>query len=66
MHIREPKTQLSLMMIGFLGYLFLPLVYWFWLEHELASGAFPVNADSIGIPFAGFTILWFLGLVTIP
>ncbi len=53
-------------MVGFITYLCWPFLYWLWLEHESASGAFPVNADSIGIPFAGFVILWFAGLVLIP
>lgn len=66
MNLKESEKQLSLIMIGFLGYMFLPFFYWLWLEHELASGAFPINADSIGIPFAGFVILWFIGLVLIP
>ena len=63
MNLKETETQLSLIMIGFLAYVLLPIVYWLWLEDELAAGAFPVNADSIGIPFAGFVILWFAVLV---
>ena len=63
MNLKEAETQLSLIMIGFLAYLFLPIVYWLWLEDELAAGAFPVIADSIAIPFVGFVILWFALLV---
>jgi hypothetical protein len=56
------KTHLSIVMVGFLGYLTLPFLYWAWLMYELESGAFPPEADSIGIPLAGFLFLWIAGL----
>jgi hypothetical protein len=66
MNLCDRETQLSLIMVAFLLYLFSPIAYWLWLLHELDSGAFPVDADSIGIPLAGFMVLWFVGLVIIP
>ena len=42
------------------GYMYLPVAYWFWLVTELEAGAFPVDADSLGIPMAGFLFLWAL------
>jgi hypothetical protein len=48
-------------MIGVIGYLFAPVLFLFWLQHGQGAGIFEVNADSIGIPMAKFTVLWFLG-----
>ena len=59
------NRALSLLMILFAGYFFAPVIYWFWLEHEQSVGAFQTGADSIGIPFAGFMVIWFLGLVIV-
>jgi hypothetical protein len=36
------------------GYLYLPVAYWFWVQ-EVESGA---NSDSLGISMAGFLLLW--------
>jgi hypothetical protein len=66
MNIREPDTQLSLIMFGFLLYLLSPIGFWFFLKHELESGAFPPESDAIVIPMFGFLVLWFIGLVLIP
>jgi len=66
MDLRDRETQLSLIIVAFLLYLFSPVAYWLWLSHELDSGVFPVDSDSTGIPLAGFMVLWFFGLVTIP
>jgi hypothetical protein len=66
MDLQNRETQLSLIMVAFLLYLFSPVANWLWLLHELESGAYPVEADSIGIPLAGFILLWFVGLVMIP
>ena len=66
MDLRDRETQLSLIIVAFLLYLFSPVAYWLWISHEIDSGAFPVDSDSIGIPLAGFMVLWFFGLVTIP
>jgi hypothetical protein len=66
MDVRNRETQLCLIMVAFFSYLVSPVAYWLWLLHELDSGAYPVDADSIGIPPAGFIFLWFFGLVLIP
>lgn len=66
MELQNRETQLSLAMVAFLLYLCSPVAYGLWLLHELDSGAYPVGADSIGIPLAGFAFLWFVGLVIIP
>jgi len=56
MNLKERETQLSLIMIGFILYLLLPLFYWLWLDNQLESGA----------SLAAFVLFWFFGLVTIP
>jgi hypothetical protein len=52
-------------MMGLPAYLLLALFYWLWLDHQLRSGMFPLNADSLGIPFAGFLALCLSGLCLI-
>ena len=47
------------------GYFLLPVLFWKWLVYELEEGSFPVNGDSIGIPFAGFMLVWFVGLIVL-
>ncbi len=51
-------------MIGFLAYLSLPVVCGFLVYCVLESGIFPVAADSISLPFAGFMLFWFGGLLS--
>ena len=63
MSSRVAAQQLSILMIGFLTYLSLPFIFFAWLMYELESGSFPTEADSIGIPMAGFLLLWIVGLV---
>lgn len=65
MDVTNRETQLSMIMAAFIAYIFSPIVFWFLLDYELASGAFPTDADSIGIPMAGFLVLWLSGLVII-
>lgn len=57
------QTKLSVFMLLALAYLMSPMVYGAWLFYELSVGAFPAEADSIGIPLAGFMVLWFAGLL---
>ena len=47
-------------------YLVSPVAFWLLLKSEWDSGAFPPEADSVGIPMSGFLFLWFIGLVFIP
>lgn len=54
------EKRLALIMLAFVFYLLSPWLFWAYLEHELANGAFPVEADSIGIPYAGFVLVWIL------
>jgi len=58
----NPQLGLSLLMLGVFAYLFSPIAYWAWLNYELQQGAFPVDADSIGIPMMGFLLLWIFGI----
>ena len=57
----EAKTMILIVLAT--GYIVSPAVFWLWLSYQLDAGAFPVNADSIGIPMAGFLFLWFVGWV---
>jgi hypothetical protein len=41
-----------------MSYLVSPIFFSAWMFKLLAEGAFPPNADSIGIPIAGFIMLW--------
>ena len=52
-------------MVAAVAYLVSPLLSEGWLFSELEAGAFPVNGDSISIPFAGFLVIWFAGLILI-
>lgn len=66
MDLRNPETQLSILMVSFLAYLFSPAMFLLLLLDELDSGGFgPTDADSISIPMFGFLVLWFIGLVLI-
>jgi hypothetical protein len=56
----NPQITLTVLMVTFLLYVASPFVYWSWLRYQLESGAFPLDADSIGIPMAGFLLLWFV------
>jgi hypothetical protein len=57
----ETKTTILIMLTT--GYILSPAALWFWLNYQFEAGAFPVHADSIGIPMAGFLFLWFVGWV---
>lgn len=57
----EAKLTVLIMLVA--GYFLSPAVFWFWLKYQLEAGAFPVDADSIGIPMAGFLFLWFVGWI---
>lgn len=58
--VKSYTFRLTIILLGAL-YTVSPVLYWFWLVHELNSGAFPPEADSIGIPMAGFLLLWVIG-----
>jgi len=55
-----PQTKLSLFILTTLLYLISPLLFGAWLYVGLQNGEFPVEADSIGLPFAGFMVVWFV------
>jgi hypothetical protein len=59
----SPETKLSMVMMFVIAYIFSPGVFWLSLTYLLEAGAFPVEADSIGIPMGGFLLLWFVGWV---
>jgi hypothetical protein len=61
-----PDQRLAFTMLAALAYVLSPVAYGFWLWTELESGAFPPESDTISIPFMGFVLLWFGGLVAIP
>lgn len=61
-----PDQHLAFVILATLAYVLSPVAYGFWLWAELESGAFPPESDTISIPFAGFVLFWFGGLVLIP
>lgn len=61
--MKDLNAQLSIVMLVFVTYLVSPVLFWFCLVFEFESDSFPSNADSIGIPMAGFIFLWLVGWV---
>jgi hypothetical protein len=61
MHIKQPETQLSLIVIGFLAYLSLPAFYWWWLKHTVEGD--PYRLENW---MTAFWMLWFAGMLFIP
>lgn len=57
------ETQTTILIMLITGYILSPAAFWFWLNFQLEAGAFPVHADSISLPMAGFLFLWFVGWV---
>ena len=57
----ETKTTILIMLTT--GYILSPAAFCFWLNHQLEAGAFPVHADSISLPMAGFLFRWFVGWI---
>lgn len=57
---KTPKDKLNLLVWTVLLYITAPFFEWINLESGLASGEFPVNADSIGLPLGLFIISWIL------
>jgi hypothetical protein len=49
-------------MLTFLFYVASPVVFYLFLNNALESGAFPPESDSIGLPLAGFMVLWLIAL----
>ena len=60
---KESERNLSLVIVGVLVYLAMPVVLGLGLFISLSFGLFPPESDSIAIPFAGFLLLWFGGLL---
>ncbi len=60
--INTPENRLSFIMLSSLIYLLSPILIGVWLYVSLVSGCFPVDADSIGLPFAGFVLIWIIGV----
>jgi len=60
--INTPENRLALIMFSFVAYLLSPIIFGLWLFACLENGCFPSEADSIGIPFAGFLVLWVIAL----
>lgn len=60
--LKTPKGGLTLLMLTFFVYVTAPIFEWVYLDNLLASGKLPVNADSIGLPFGLFIIVWVLGI----
>lgn len=58
MNFKTSKNSLSFLMWTFFIYLTAPFFEWVNLTRDLASGKFPVNADSIGLPFGIYIIVW--------
>ncbi len=57
----KSKNRLSLYMLAFIAYWYSPVLYGFWLWHELRMGAFSADSDSTAIPLMAFVFLWFVG-----
>ena len=60
--LKTPKGGLTLLMLTFFVYVTAPIFEWIYLDNLSASGKLPVNADSIGLPFGLFIIVWVLGI----
>ncbi len=58
--LNTPEMRLSLIMLTTIVYTFSPILFAAWMFKLLDEGAFPPNADSIGIPIGGFVLLWLL------
>lgn len=56
--LKTPKYGLSFLMLTFFVYITAPIFEWLYLTNLLASGNLPQNADSIGLPFGLFVIVW--------
>ncbi len=56
--LKTPKYGLSFLMLTFFVYITAPIFEWLYLTNLLASGNLPPNADSIGLPFGLFVIVW--------
>jgi hypothetical protein len=52
------ERRLTITMTVFFVYLTLPVIFTLFMFDLLHSGAFPPEADSIGIPIFGFVIFW--------
>lgn len=52
--------RITALLVG-AGYIYSPVAVGLYLRSEQEAGAFPVDADSIAIPMAGFLMLWILG-----
>ena len=52
------EKRLALIMLSVLAYLSLPLVFGLWLMGEQNAGAFPLDGETIAIPFFGFLLVW--------
>lgn len=59
----KSETKLTILIMLTTGYIISPAAFWFWLNYQLEAGAFPVHADSISLPMAGFLFLWFVGWI---
>jgi hypothetical protein len=60
--LNTPSNRLAIITLTVFAYLSAPLLYGATLYYQLQNGEFPTDADSIGIPFAGFIILWLICL----
>lgn len=59
--LKTPKNRISVIILAVALYLTAPLVEWFYYTTELERGSFPVEADSIGLPFGMFMFGWLVG-----
>lgn len=62
---KPSKLGRSIMIVLAFGYLVSPVAFSLLLFKQLDAGAFPPEADSIGIPIAGFVFLWLIGWLVI-
>lgn len=58
--LNTPEMRLTLVMLATVAYTFSPILFAAFMFKLLNEGAFPTNADSIGLPIAGFVFLWLL------
>lgn len=56
------SNRLAVIMLTFFAYLLSSVLFVSWIYLELSAGVFSAESDSIGLPIAGFVLLWIVGL----
>lgn len=59
--LKTPKNPARVTVLAIALYLTAPFIEWYYFSSELNRGAFPIDADSIFLPFSMFMIGWLVG-----